>query len=198
MSDRLLATVFVWVLAFSVTPSKADLVNADFTVLPDAWVQGLVPPFSLQDQPTITGQVIFTTDGVLRSFNYVTGAQRWKLSDVASFVITPPPPPNSDAARDCISGGFPTCANGVFPINAYDFGITFNTPFNYLFSNATASIFDGTNRLACNFCVLITSENISPDVHSVPVPAALPLFATGLGVMALLGWRRKRRAALAV
>ena len=72
MSDRLLATVFVWVLAFSVTPSKADLVNADFIVLPDAWVQaGLVPPFSLQDQPTITGQVIFTTDGELRSFNYV-------------------------------------------------------------------------------------------------------------------------------
>ena len=133
MSDRLLATVFVWVLAFSVTPSKADLVNADFTVLPDAWVQaGLVPPFSLQDQPTITGQVIFTTDGELRSFNYVTGSQRWKLSDVASFVITPPPPPNSDAARDCISGGYPTCANGVFPINAYDFAITFNT-FNYLY-----------------------------------------------------------------
>ena len=31
----------------------------------------------------------------------------------------------------------------------------------------------------------------------VPLPAALPLFATGLGVLGLLGWRRKRRAALA-
>jgi hypothetical protein len=28
-----------------------------------------------------------------------------------------------------------------------------------------------------------------------PVPAALPLFATGLGAMGLLGWRRKRKAA---
>jgi hypothetical protein len=27
-----------------------------------------------------------------------------------------------------------------------------------------------------------------------PLPAALPLFATGLGVMGLLGWRRKRKA----
>ncbi len=30
---------------------------------------------------------------------------------------------------------------------------------------------------------------------ATPVPAALPLFATGLGALGLLGWRRKRRAA---
>jgi hypothetical protein len=32
----------------------------------------------------------------------------------------------------------------------------------------------------------------------VPLPAALPLFATGLGALGLLGWRRKRKAAIAV
>jgi hypothetical protein len=31
-------------------------------------------------------------------------------------------------------------------------------------------------------------------VSSVPVPATLPLFATGLGALGLLGWRRKRKA----
>ena len=31
-----------------------------------------------------------------------------------------------------------------------------------------------------------------------PVPAALPLFATGLGVMGLFGWRRKRKNAAAI
>jgi hypothetical protein len=30
---------------------------------------------------------------------------------------------------------------------------------------------------------------------AVPLPAALPLFATGLGLLGLLGWRRKRAAA---
>jgi hypothetical protein len=30
---------------------------------------------------------------------------------------------------------------------------------------------------------------------SVPLPATLPLFATGLGALGLLGWRRKRKAA---
>ena len=40
---------------------------------------------------------------------------------------------------------------------------------------------------------LISATSISP----APLPAALPLFASGLGAMGLLGWRRKRKAALA-
>jgi hypothetical protein len=36
------------------------------------------------------------------------------------------------------------------------------------------------------------------DVEATPLPAALPLLATGLGALGLLGWRRKRKnAALA-
>jgi hypothetical protein len=31
-------------------------------------------------------------------------------------------------------------------------------------------------------------------VTATPLPAALPLFATGLGGLGLLGWRRKRKA----
>jgi hypothetical protein len=31
-------------------------------------------------------------------------------------------------------------------------------------------------------------------VTATPLPAALPLFATGLGALGLLGWRRKRKA----
>jgi hypothetical protein len=34
-------------------------------------------------------------------------------------------------------------------------------------------------------------------VATTPLPAALPLFATGLGALGLLGWRRKRKAAQA-
>jgi hypothetical protein len=34
-----------------------------------------------------------------------------------------------------------------------------------------------------------------PGIPEVPIPAALPLFATGLGVLGLLGWRRKRKGA---
>jgi hypothetical protein len=33
-----------------------------------------------------------------------------------------------------------------------------------------------------------------PSPAATPLPAALPLFATGLGALGLLGWRRKRKA----
>ena len=44
-----------------------------------------------------------------------------------------------------------------------------------------------------------SGSNIGLDlrVHlsAVPLPAALPLFGTGLGIMGFIGWRRKRRMA---
>ena len=42
------------------------------------------------------------------------------------------------------------------------------------------------------------SWSATESSNLVPLPAALPLFATGLGVMGLLGWRRKRKAAAAL
>jgi hypothetical protein len=41
-------------------------------------------------------------------------------------------------------------------------------------------------------------ENLNLASTWVPLPAALPLFATGLGVMGLLGWRRKRKDVAAI
>jgi hypothetical protein len=38
----------------------------------------------------------------------------------------------------------------------------------------------------------------SPVLSSAPLPAALPLFATGLGALGLLGWLRKRKSRAAV
>ena len=45
---------------------------------------------------------------------------------------------------------------------------------------------DGGNVLLGSFTIV--------DPPAVPLPAALPLFATGLGMTGLLGWRRKRKA----
>ena len=39
-------------------------------------------------------------------------------------------------------------------------------------------------------------DNINITVNETPLPAAFPLFASGLGALGLLGWRRKRKASL--
>src|SRR5262249_37772841 len=48
-----------------------------------------------------------------------------------------------------------------------------------------------------NDIVGLQAEISEASPPAVPLPAALPLFATGLGVLGLLGWRRKRKASLA-
>jgi hypothetical protein len=44
---------------------------------------------------------------------------------------------------------------------------------------------------------LVSKPIDPPGVGATPLPAALPLFATGLGAMGLFGWRRKRKNAAA-
>jgi hypothetical protein len=41
-----------------------------------------------------------------------------------------------------------------------------------------------------------TSPTFTPD--ATPLPATLPLFATGLGALGVFGWRRKRKASAAI
>ncbi len=50
--------------------------------------------------------------------------------------------------------------------------------------------FDGTNA--------VTDSIVVTGAPATPLPAALPLFATGLGALGLLGWRRKRKNATAI
>jgi hypothetical protein len=52
----------------------------------------------------------------------------------------------------------------------------------------SATDFDAAN-------VLVNS--ITAEASVVPLPGALPLFATGMGLLGLLGWRKKRKNALA-
>jgi PEP-CTERM motif len=43
-------------------------------------------------------------------------------------------------------------------------------------------------------CCFETDNYAARAASAVPLPASLPLFASGLGVIGLLGWRRKRKA----
>jgi hypothetical protein len=68
--------------------------------------------------------------------------------------------------------------DGTYPLVTYLF--TSSTPFT------TITIDDPTDGLAL--------DNFTFPAAQTPLPAALPLFASGLGALGFLSWRRKRKA----
>lgn len=65
-------------------------------------------------------------------------------------------------------------------------------PFIYI-DSSFAGLYPGIDPNL--YSIVVNSEflNIPPATSQVPLPATLPLFATGLGALGLLGWRRKRK-----
>ena len=86
--------------------------------------------------------------------------------------------------------------------NFHDYGLDISLKFVQPLSPMQSSLIDlNTSFFEC--CgngfkdQPFSSGSISPVVSSVPIPAAFPLFTGGLGLLGLLGWRRKRMAAVA-
>ncbi|MGH7100283.1 MAG: PEP-CTERM sorting domain-containing protein, partial [Stellaceae bacterium] len=49
--------------------------------------------------------------------------------------------------------------------------------------------------MTCSNDVIVQTFTLGNTQLTTPLPAALPLFASGLGAMGLFGWRKKRKAA---
>ena len=151
------------------------------------------------------------------SFNNVNGA----VNGTVSGMIVLPNGNGTFAASSLSITGFPSALNlGAPPINFvppvnensftvsngnitsghFNANINGNTAFllaSLVFGNAGASALDLLN-CACFGTQGVrdtSSSTLTFAVAATPLPAALPLFATGLGVLGLLGWRRKRKAA---
>ena len=70
--------------------------------------------------------------------------------------------------------------------------ITFSGTFG---QHTIADAVNNINGFATNeFWAAFNNITTSSSVSAVPLPAALPLFASGLVGLGLLGWRRKRKA----
>jgi hypothetical protein len=94
-------------------------------------------------------------------------------------------------AYDSITQAIPTTTGALYTIT---FQLTDDGPlttFRNLSTNGQPST--GGNGIG----LLVYAGNGTPVPATVPLPAALPLFASGLGALGLLGWRRKRKAASA-
>jgi hypothetical protein len=78
----------------------------------------------------------------------------------------------------------------LFEVDLIGTGIG-NLAFQNVLFTAYSVLLNGNEMVSFNYGAL----TITPA--PVPLPAALPLFATGLGVLGLLGWRRRRNERVA-
>jgi hypothetical protein len=67
-----------------------------------------------------------------------------------------------------------------------------NTNFSEVRATTFVPVFDQTSGLFNSASVVVTL----PSVVETPAPAALPLFASGLAALGLLGWWRRRKSPL--
>jgi len=76
-------------------------------------------------------------------------------------------------------------------------GSSLPTTIDVAFPTYTRTATDNVSGDYCNgtFCYLLAPNTLTETVNSTPLPAALPLFGTGLGALGLIGWRRKRKQA---
>jgi hypothetical protein len=113
-----------------------------------------------------------------------------RLSTLANSDLLMPPAKNGPDAPANLGGG---------PVT-YTLSVSFNDPIlptspdvlNAAVSYEEAVTYDpyiGDNVFVGYWAL---SGSLTPT--PTPLPAALPLFATGLGALGLLGWRRKRKA----
>jgi hypothetical protein len=179
--------VSLGLLTFAVVPASAftmtfdELGNCSSTVGtcssvlapdPTGTVTGNVLIFTLPE-PTFTGNV-----NILDPGGALSDHLRWIFTDPLTGSV-------SDTA--CDSGATP-CAQRMIFYSLDDLGG--QTP---TFMTMLSTTEDANGRF--EWVVPPPGVNIYIGFSNVPLPAALPLFATGLGALGLLGWRRKRKAA---
>jgi uncharacterized protein (TIGR03118 family) len=137
---------------------------------------------------------VFNVDGTLIQ-RLVSNSMNGPLNAPFGLAIAP-------ANFGSLSGDLLVGNNGDGKINAFDlsgnFVGTLTDTQGIPITNALllALAFGNGTSFASNALLFTAGDGLFGEIQAVPIPAALPLFATGLGVLGLLGWRRKRKAAV--
>jgi hypothetical protein len=163
----------VIVIGWAILPVSANASTLDFT-------------FSFTNDSgdvngTVTGEIIGLADNATSSASaiYITSyPASLGLSLTTPYSLTPLPSSTLNKFRvfngEVVESGF-----------LYEIG-------------SLALVLDNSEALLENAGsgFFVRSGNL--EIEPTPLPAALPLFATGLGALGLFGWRRKRKDAAAL
>ena len=147
------------------------------------------------------------------SYNVTLTAISGPESGTGSFTITAPiTPPVGIGYLTSLNGGLTAMD---FKIGSFDFSLNSLSEIAYYYQGSSlvlaALIYAGQSGPSQLFSFSLGSIGLynftdaastgyntygSISVSQTPLPTTLPLFATGLGVLAVLGWRRKRKVGL--
>ena len=186
-----LAVSHIWIRNGGwVPPYQLDVQPTGWTGIGDIVTQGYagsVPSgngnqwFDLNpDTSAGTGihQSIAVTGGTTYDFSFLYNGGGGGTTTQISFAIS-----------GLLSGSVSTAALNVYGGSAWQ---AYSSMFTPTTSGSVTLSFLPNGVLSGGF---IDAVDITPvSVAAVPLPAALPLFATGLAGWGLLGWRRKRKA----
>jgi hypothetical protein len=163
--------VAVMIATLSLTTAHASTFDWSYT----GAVNYLCTPGCVSTTGTDTGSGTLTTDGV----SLVTGITgTWDSVSIVALL----PPGSFFANTDFINP-----LNPPIYFDASGVAMSLSDGVKVIFSQASFETFQPNS----NYTTSTGTFSLTPT----PLPAALPLFATGLGALGLLGWRRKRKAA---
>jgi len=131
------------------------------------------------DPPTLLGSITFgfgvsLFDGVGDDFELFDVTQ--SIDEIYDVALS------GDGVSFTSIGTFTTLVNGI------DINGAFAGVFSFIRVTNTSTVNSADLDAAEGF-------NVASGVSVVPLPAALPLFGTGLALMGFIGWRRKRKIA---
>jgi hypothetical protein len=153
-----------------VTPASAVTVVLDFTV--NGGINGQIT----YQAPTLNGDI-----SSLSAISLTIDSHDYTLGEVG--FISP-----WQAGQSLIGG----ILNGVDSVvdGTDDFVLLFNP------SSSSGLFFTYTTSAHPLDEINTVGSFTLTELRATPLPAALPLFTTGLGALGLLGWRRKKKAAV--
>jgi hypothetical protein len=191
---NLLVAVTAFAAILTSAPSHASTLSFDFSFTNTL---GVTPG-------TVTGQIYGLSDNatsaatavIIDSYPAILGSVATPF-DILSYPLVAGNP------NSVVANSFTVAGGQITNVNFYADGQCLPSPpcgyaplFLYLGtgSSPSAYVFGASDPLTGLSNGAVQAESDFITFTPTPLPATLPLFATGLGALGLLGWRRKREA----